>query len=236
MTLPVSDLNLVALSPSDVGPAQAQLVDWCYRKMRALGHEYVEMLQNVTVAKKQNWKRTHLQRAAGLLKRRIQYYQKMRSAVRAGYLIIPNLPAEIMAVRVNKYGPGYSTATYPSHINEAKAERLPVGVGRYVDETNPHNDISYHDEKGNIVRRVSVNSYDDEVDFPVLAVKPIVLEATARAMALKIFDRIGVARGSTVSARSRRADPLVVGQLLDPRGGGRMVTFFVAWWLDTSVL
>jgi len=30
--------------------------------------------------------------------------------------------------------------------------------------------------------------------------------------------------------------PLIVGRLLDPRGNGRMVTFFIAWWLNTADL
>jgi hypothetical protein len=70
----------------------------------------------------------------------------------------------------------------------------------------------------------------DEPDFPFALVKPAVLDATQRAMALKVFDTIGVVQND--SGR----DPIMVGQLLDPRGNGRLVTFFIAWWLDTSTL
>lgn len=49
-------------------------------------------------------------------------------------------------------------------------------------------------------------------------------------MALKVFDQIG--RVQTSSGR----DPVLIGQLLDPRGNGRRASFFIAWWVDTREL
>jgi hypothetical protein len=64
----------------------------------------------------------------------------------------------------------------------------------------------------------------------------VVMEATALAMSKRIFDRIGVVTG-------KKEDPVVVGQIIDPRSKSvwhhqpdRMVTFFIAWWLDTRTL
>lgn len=71
-------------------------------------------------------------------------------------------------------------------------------------------------------------------DIPILYrtnVTAIASKPKARAMALNVFDQLGVVRNSV-----RSGDPIVVGQILDPRGGGRMATFFVAWWLDTADL
>jgi hypothetical protein len=68
------------------------------------------------------------------------------------------------------------------------------------------------------------------VDFPLQGVMPEVLRATSRAMALKLFDQLGVV------LNNGGRDPIVVGQLLDPKGNSRLVTFFVAWWLNTDTL
>jgi hypothetical protein len=81
------------------------------------------------------------------------------------------------------------------------------------------------------------DGFIEEIGFPVQAVKPIVLDATQRALAMKIFDSIGVVQnGGAGGFVQRRGDPIVVGRLIDPRGNGRMVTFFVAWWLNTKDL
>ena len=72
----------------------------------------------------------------------------------------------------------------------------------------------------------------DAVDFPVATMKPIILTAAARAMALKIFDQIGTVSNAGGTGR----DPILVGQLLDPRGNRRATTFFLAWWVNTRDL
>lgn len=80
-----------------------------------------------------------------------------------------------------------------------------------------------------MVRRVVSGDYDAP-DFPFLAVKPAVLAATQNAMALRVFDEIGTVQNSA------GRDPIIVGRLLDPRGNGRVSTFFIAWWLNTADL
>ncbi len=238
-------LTLVALSPTDLPATQAALAGWCQAKMRDLGQDYRELSANLRIAKKNRWSRGGLIKAVGMTKRRIQYYQKIRKAVEAGYLIVPNFPAEIMAVRVSRVNPPYKEGAYATEVNQAPAEKLPVGEGRYVDETTATTLLRERrvDEQGKTHHQVVEAGYfRDEIDFPVIAVKPQIMEATALAMALKVFDRIGVAHnGETQSSRrQRRADPIVVGQILDPKpkryGQPKMVTFFIAWWLDTRSL
>ena len=92
-------------------------------------------------------------------------------------------------------------------------------------------------EDGKDVERHAYEAVDyDDPDFPVVLVKPVVLDATRRAMALRIFDRIGVVTG-------RKQDPIVVGEIIDPRTNlrwshrsQRRVTFFIAWWLNPDDL
>lgn len=237
--------HLVALTPGDLPEVQQELADWCWQKMKALGKEYSELAENLRLATKSKWKVTGLRNAVRRTRLRIMYYRKIRAAVKAGYLIIPNLPAELIAVRVQRDAPPSKQATYPNQINTAKPEiDIAPGEGRYVDETNPHQDLSYQDRKPDgglkTVPFARVDSYDEVIDFPMIAVKPIIIAAAQQAMALRIFDTIGVAHGSgTTSRRARRSDPIVVGQILDPRSttyNKRWVTFFIAWWLNTEML
>jgi hypothetical protein len=96
-----------------------------------------------------------------------------------------------------------------------------------------YRDESYTVEEGGkqVHKTLHVSDDYDEVDFPMRAMKPVILQAAARAMALKIFDQIG-----TVENSRAVGDPILVGQLLDPRGNRRRTTFFIAWWVDTEML
>lgn len=238
--------SLVALTPAELPAVQHDLIAWCGQKMRELGKEYKDLSENLAIAKKAKWQTVGWKRAVAKSKARIQYYQKIRIAVKEGYLIIPNLSAEIMAVRVEQASPRTKEGTYPSQVIEAKAQLLGPDRGRYVDEslivhsgTRPtgkkHSDGTPATE-----RWARAEEYNETPDFPAIMVKPILLDATHRAMALHVFDRIGIINGNTGgSLKARRSDPIVVGQILDPRSTTwqpRLVTFFIAWWLNTEML
>jgi len=166
--------SLVALTPQDVAGAQSELASWCKGKILELSLDLRDARQNMRQAKAMLWRWQGWQRVITKTQRRMIYYAKIRAAVNAGYLVIPNLPCET-------------------------------------------------------------------IDFPATLIKPVILGATQRAMALRIFDRIGVSFGgtNTMSSRRRRSDPIVVGQILngaEKYPEEKMVTFFVAWWLDTRSL
>lgn len=247
LTTTVPNQTLVALTPQEVAPAQQDLIVWCTKKMHGLGLEYAELQANLRVATRNRWSRGGLIKAVATLKRRIQYYGKIKAAVQAGYLIVPNFPIEVIAVRVARDQPYASKeGRWASDVNTAQPELLPVGHGRYVDEVLFTERADYvqtgADGKDQRVQRTRSTTYDDAVDFPIVGVKPIIMKATARAMALRIFDRIGVANhsGRTHSRRQRKADPIIIGQIVEPKYKGRwnekVVSFFVAWWLDTDSL
>ena len=248
------DRTFVALTPEDMPTAQAEILAWCRARIVDLSRELAEARQSLRETKRlmlgspKAW-----QNVVRRTVNRMIYYAKIQAAVRAGYLVVPNLPAEFIAVRVNDRAPRVVEAdAYPNAINAAKPQlNLPPGVGRYVDETNPHTNLSYDervpDGNGGTTlqhrRWNRVDSYDETVDFPAIFAKPIIIQATERAMALKLFDRIGIVNGGTTSLKSRKSDPIVIGQIIDGSqtrswGGGypRVVTFFIAWWLDTRSL
>ncbi len=232
---PLENINVVALTPAQMVPAQAELIGWCDKKVQSLSDELDELELHQKLAVANGWKTSVVVSNLNRTARRITYYQKMQAALRAGYLLVPNMPVDVLAVRVKRARPKTATAGYShSRAFDATAELLPAGEGRYVDDrvyTEPET-YQKNDRDGNLqtnTRYVSTD-FDDEVDFPVALTKPIVLQAAGRAMALKVFDRIG--RVQNGGGR----DPILVGQLLDPRRGGRMASFFLAWWVDTSTL
>lgn len=238
-----ADIELVALAPSDLLAAQTNLVMWCDGKVTAIRREADDLRENLKIAKENKWRTTGLQSALSRTEKRIPFYEKIKAAVAAGYLIVPNFPVDIFAMRVSKSAPKHEVREGGWRAPEipVNPEMLPAGEGRYVGPVAALNNTSYKkkDEKGQTetIIRFETAGFVDEIGFPVQAVKPVVLDATSRALALKIFDSIGVVRnGGAGGWVQRRGDPIVVGRLHDPRGNGRMVTFFVAWWLNTSDL
>jgi len=229
------DLTLVALTPADMVPAQAHLVDWCARKILTVKAELADLETNLELATEHGWKHTTVAAALNRTAKRVDYYEKIKAAVEAGYLIVPNFPINVFAVRVARAKQPQKTAqySYNPEYKTARAELLPAGEGRYVDEELFTSDESYDVTKPD-GKKERVNLYVsgdyDTPDFPVALVKPAILQAASRAMALKVFDEMGTVRNQT------GRDPIVVGRLRDPRGNGRGVTFFVAWWLDTASL
>ncbi len=233
VTEEIVDVHVVALTPAEMVPAQGALVTWCDRKIRALEDEASELELHQTLAVANGWRTSVVTANINRTARRIVYYGKMQDALKAGYLLVPNMPIDVLAVRVNRAKQPESISDNSWHHFAATPQTgLPSGAGRYVDESVKCLDESYaekRDGKDVKVGRFVSDDYD-EVDFPITLTKPVVLDAVGRAMALKIFDQIG-----RVQNNGGR-DPIYVGQLLDPRKGGRMATFFLAWWVDTSTL
>lgn len=231
---PPEDLSLVALSPAEMPTAQAALVDWCGHKRAELTRELEDLHEHLLIATGNGWKLHGLQSAITRTEKRLVYYDKVKDAVEAGYLLIPNLPVTVLAVRVTRTKPPHASADWEtSAAFNTRPELLPAGEGRYVDERLFASDQSYDtsDGKGGTKHvRHFVSAGYDTPDFPFAMVKPAVLARTEAAMALRLFDTIG-----TVDNSSGR-DPIMVGQILDPRGNGRRATFFLAWWLDTRTL
>jgi hypothetical protein len=229
------DLSLVSLSPSEMPAAQAALSAWCERKQTALERELADLQEHHLIASGNGWKLHGLESAMNRAARRITYYGKVKGAVDAGYLIVPNFPVTVLAVRVRGVRPRRQVESEQegAWVFNTKPQLLPAGEGHYVDDRMVTSDQSYQepDAKGGS-RRVDryITEDFDEPDFPFTLMKPAVLAATERAMALHLFDTIGM-----VENRSGR-DPIMVGQLLDPRGGDRRCTFFIAWWLNTRGL
>lgn len=226
----------VALSPGEMPAEQQRLSQWCKDKIRALNVERSDFLDNAVIAREHGWQHASLTAAARRVENRMTYYEKLAAALDAGYLIVPNFPVEVMAVRVREsHRKPYAESVRGnwSALSDVKADpNVPAGLGRYVDN-RPMSDISHplveKNGKKEFERVETASAFSDEIDFPVLAVKPRIMNATARAMATKIFDDIGVVTG-------RHPDPVVIGRIFQPGKHGDAVSFFIAWWVDTKSL
>ena len=224
--------TLVALTPSDVAPAQATLAIWCRQKLASLGAELREQRQCLRQATASKWNTKSWRGQISKTKARMIYYAKIKAAVEAGYLIVPNFDIEVFAVKTRRLFPPST-----DDVTTAQPDLSPHRQGDYVDDvvfsrTETRRWVGSDDKPKS--RDVDVpTGYDYEPDIPLRGVKPVILDATQRAMALKIFDQIGV-------VKARKQDPIIVGQIVQPGGNGRYwkktVSFFVAWWLDPETL
>lgn len=236
--VPGENVELTATAPDEIGQAQIRLIDWCKNRILNLKVEYEELREAYDHAVAQKWKSSTLERPATRCLKRVQFYEKMLSALEHGYCIIPNFPVTVFAIRTDKTKP-LKTATFEHWNNhEQLAAGIPAGEGDYKNpfpvqwETMVPNP-SREDEK-RMSKQYTAEEWAD-LDFPLNMAKPRIMEATTRAMALKIFDDFGILPGN------KKEDPIIVGRLRDPRSGPyrgqtRWVTMMIAWHLNTRDL
>ena len=233
LAAPMQELHLMARDPAEMMGAQKQLILWCARKMQAEKAELADSEANLAQAKKAKWATKPWARRVNLQKRRIEFYRKVKMALEAGYYIVPPFPVDVFAIRTDRKKPDKKTTTYRYSGHGQSARLLPAGEGRYVSN---HPEIWETEKPGTDRdgREITIKEWWAEefqpVDFPFIAVKPEVIDATNKAMARKLFDEFGVlpARGC--------GDPIVVGRIKKPNQASwaHPLTFFIAWWLDTE--
>lgn len=236
------ELTISPQNPSDMVQHQHSLISWAENRILRLIKDYEELNAAYEHAKKSKWKTDTLKRHRDLCMDRIEYYKKMLEAFKEGYVLVPNFPLSLFAVRTEKEYPKQITSFYRSEqkLNNEDAQALKIGEGDYV---NPVKNVFQQkvpdpDYPGNTKTKYSSGGYGSEfkdIEFPMNMAKPHIMEATSHAMALKIFDRIGV-----LPDPHPKKDPLICGQMIDPRPTGyqpkRFVTFIIGWHLDTRVL
>lgn len=132
------NLALVALTPADMPAQQAALSAWCERKISQVERELGTFVALQEEAVAGGFKHASYTAGAKRTEKRIDYYKKIKAAIDAGYLIVPNMPTVTFAVRVNRAKPPRKVSSYRGTAAFATPELLPAGEGRYVDETNQH--------------------------------------------------------------------------------------------------
>ena len=237
-----SDVHLVARNPNEMHLAKANLENWLVQKVAQTDKETDELFAAYEEAVKHKWAAKTLRNHGNLAKRRGDFYKKVLAAVQAGYTIVPNFPIDVFAVRVKRAAPKYeqSTSTYSqqdaiANAHEAEPDTLPYGEGRYVGTSVQGHAGSYQEKKkdGTEITRYFFTATDfTDIQFPIECARVEVISASAEAMALRVFDSVGIC------PQTRRGDPLIIGRILGPKVGysRKEVSFLLAWHLDLRTL
>jgi len=228
-TIAASPRTLIAFEPAELKSAQAQLANWLIEKMALLKKELREFQDARRVAKKNKWRFSNFVTAINRTQKRINYYDRAARAVEAGYLLIPPFPIRVFAVRVQRPDPDSRRHSYSSGVPENAPTNAPAGKGRYVDVRPFIHSQEITDEKGKTEREYWASGYD-EVEFPLEAVNPIIMNRAEKALALKIFDEVGL-------AGERWRDPILIGSVVLKEGySSKRLNFFLAWWMEKGSL
>lgn len=239
------ELEVSATTPLEMSQAQDSLIAWCVRKVASMKHEADELAENLAIAIKNKWKTDTLRRHSALAVKRVTFYEKIKAALEAGYCIVPNFPVTMFAIRTDKKQPlRYWESNKTQHRpwtgdKTQEAGTLAIGEGDYK---NPTPEIETHIietkklDNGNEQKTFTSEAVGwNEIDFPINMAKPKIMEATSRAMALKVFDEMGI-----LPDPHPKKDPMIVGRILDPRplgyGQRKFITFIVAWHLNVRDL
>lgn len=235
-TVPPQNIQLTATEPDEIAQCQQHLIAWGKAKIAELTAEATELGEAYKRAVTVKWKSEPMKRLWDKALKRVSFYQKMVSALEHGFVIIPNFPVTVFAIRTDKLRALKLVTTRHWDTHEQKSPGLPEGEGEYQ---NPFPVIwsrtlpapTQQEPKKTITEYWGEEF--KELEFPIQMAKPKIMEATSRAMALKIFDDFGI------MPERQKEDPIIVARLKDPRGSKhspRFITFMVAWHLDTRDL
>lgn len=238
------DFTVLATSPADMEAGQRSLILWAARKIQALKVELGDAQAQHQECVTKGWNAAGWRGAMLRLEKRATFYRKIKGALEAGYYIVPPFPIDVFAIRTSRAAPK-SMDSENRDNHDQRAMILSEGEGRYVDpkpvresyvETENRTVNHRTGEKADVPVKYFYATEFNEVDFPFKLARAEIKEATAKAMRLKIFDRLGIL------PRVRKPDPIVCGQILVPNkphyqyAEPEAITFFVAWWLDTKTL
>lgn len=246
-TVELPTVHLVARNPEEMQAARSDMLAWLKSKLTTVEVEVREMNAALNEARTNGWKTDALQRARNRAIQLETFYFKMLMAVEAGYTLIPDFPIDVFAIRVQRENltapPREQKGDWgwPNIPNE-QSDRPPAGAGEYK---NPEQLVRHHeakrkeDNKDVTYRSTWASKWQEEIVFPMTAARPLVMNETAKAMALKVFDQVGICRpveqGRIVSYG--KGDPLIIGQILHQRASGiKVVSFIIAWYLNLNEL
>lgn len=222
---------VIAVNPQQMQEAQATTLGWIDKKLAAAIAELDEAGELHDQLAGRAMRVDHAKRLMDKAAKRVRFYEKCKAALAAGYYIIPPFDIQLFAVRTDRAA--IADVSQRSWTKDQPGRALPVGAGGYVNPVVDRYKVETRTEKsGDTTREVAIyrnGDWRDEIDLPVRAMKPTLIEAVGRALELKIFDALGIAPAY------RSADPIIAGQIRRPDGKGAL-TFFVAWWLDEQDL
>jgi hypothetical protein len=236
--------HAVAINATEMAAQRDHIGSFLRAKTSALALELQEMITAYDVARTRKWASSALKNQVSKITKTKTYYDKLMAAVDLGMTIVPNMPCDIFAIRVDKaiprpkyqHGTGHTEWAASPVVRDEKEKHLPIGCGIYVSPVREFEQET-HDQvvAGKTVVYVNqiIRDYGD-IEFPLAAAHPVVMEATDEAMRHLIFDRIGIV---PATGRKLRGDPIILGQIVRKEGYNEKVTsFLIAWHLDVRTL
>jgi len=219
--------TIVATNYTEMIAAQHTMSEWAAGKLESEKQSHGELGEIRRQLVDHGMSTTNIDRQLSQCRRRITFYGKVLAAIRAGYTIIPSMWSDIFAIKTGSDTP---PRTWKDHIDKTDiaVRGHEHGQGRYV---NPVTDYEYkvvgHRDNGFEVRRFRATAFND-VEFPVDAQRPEIIEATGRAMERKIFDALGIVH--------QGSDPLIVGHIKTPRSYAQDTLFMIAYFVDLDTI
>lgn len=220
--------TVVATNYGEMIAAQQTLVDWAQVKLDAEKNSFNELNQVREQLQGNGLSADRVTRQLDACKRRLTYYAKVAAALRAGYTIVPSMWSTIFAVRTKSERPPRSLKDRPDKC-KPPVRALDPGLGRYV---GPGTEYYVHDggphptREGKRLQLYKAANFLD-VELPVEAQKPQIIEATARAMRELVFDAIGIV--------NRGSDPMILGEIKRP-GAYDRTQFLICYFVDFESL
>lgn len=242
------NFELSAQNPAEMVQCHSAAIEWAKRKIQLVQNETKELEDAYVYAKGHKWRWQTLHKHWQLSSNRLEFYKKMLAAFEAGYYIVPNFPAAVFAIRTDKSKPSPNTQfgyVYQPSMNVSVTNPLSVGEGEYKNPTPvvAHNEYTLADGKGTAVADYRAIAWK-EMEFPANMAKLHIMQATTRAMALKVFDEVLMLPSdgrSSGSHRVKQPDPMIIGRIVcrgkSPyRSDWQRVSFMIGWHIDTKTL
>jgi hypothetical protein len=233
------DMFIFAKNSVEMAKAQEQTIRGMEAKLALEETRKKDLETNLELAKKNKWRTETLKRHVGYAQNKVEFYEKILEALRAGYQIVPDMDVEVFAIRTSKKKPrenresGAKNSWGGPSVSDQKTDYSPTGEGEYVSPNRGTiQEEPWEGKDGEGKPRAMLTRYWTEFDspeFPFQLVKPAILEMTGDAMKRKIFDEMGIL------PKSRGADPIVVGKIcMKPQSQyqRKSVSFMVAWFVD----
>jgi hypothetical protein len=239
---PPTDIELVAEQPQEMEQCQRSLIDWAKSKVASLQSDWTELKEAYEIAVKNRWRSSTLKRHMEKAQAEVTYYTKMLGAFEAGYVLVPNMPGAIFSVRTDKVCPSKTWRYYHYEVaHQAAKTSLSVGEGEYVARDNKVREHRIGHDPATMKTIYQATDFG-ELEFPFALSRPRLMEATSRAMALRLFDEFMILPAEAAPGPGRptvtRQDPIILGVIACRFGASRekKASFMVAWHINTKDL
>lgn len=225
---------VIASDPKELAAGQHRLIDQMSGKIEAAVVEAQEAKGMVAQMQTAGLNASSARRMHRRATARVTFLTKVRSALAAGYVMMPDMPGDVVAVRTDKENPPdlYVNKSGTWNLKDVMSRSLPEGDGKYVSQGPRYLETSEAVTQRDGTFKNEKRYYACGMGMPDLDrmfVKPEVVSRTAGALMSKLFDEV-VTLKPTRSGRGR-TDPIVFGRIIDG-GTGKSCAFLIAWFVD----